>query len=77
MCDVKIQNLKLSHGSALWETFNRIIIPKRIEIIHEGDSAAADEGKLALECYDTLRKETITHVAKKMGFDLEKNVILA
>jgi hypothetical protein len=73
MYGIRIDDLKLAHGSALWKTFVTTIVPKRNAIMHDGDNATPEEAKLALECANTLRKEVVAHVAKKMGFDLEKN----
>jgi hypothetical protein len=73
MYAIKIDDLKLSDGSALWNIFVTKIVPKRNAIMHDGDNATPDEAKLALECAITLQKEVVAQIAKKMGFDLEKN----
>jgi hypothetical protein len=73
MYEIKIDDLKLADGSPLWKTFVTIIVPKRNAIAHDGDNATPDEADLALECANTLRKEVVAQVAKKMNFDLEKN----
>lgn len=73
MYGIKIDDVKLSDGSVLWETFVTKIVPKRNAIMHDGDNATPDEGTLALECANTLRKEVVAQIAKKLGFDLEKN----
>jgi hypothetical protein len=73
MYEIKIDDLKLSDGSPLWKTFVTVIVPKRNAIAHDGESAAPDEADLALECANTLRKEVVAQVAKKINFDLEKN----
>jgi hypothetical protein len=64
MYDLKIGDLKLSDGSALWKTFVTKIVPKRNAIMHDGDNATPDEAKLALECASTLRKEVVAQIAK-------------
>jgi hypothetical protein len=73
MYDIKIEDLKLSDGSALWKTFVTKIVPKRNAIMHNGDNATPEEATLALECANTLRKVVVAQIGKKMGFDLEKN----
>jgi hypothetical protein len=73
MYEVKIDDLTLASGSPLWKTFVTIIVPKRNAIAHDGDDPTPDEADLALECANTLRKEVVAQVAKKMNFDLEKN----
>lgn len=73
MYDIKLGELKLSDGSPLWKTIVNVIVPKRNAIVHDGESASPDESDLALECANTLRKEVVTQVAKKMDFDLENN----
>jgi len=73
MYDIKIDDLKLSDGSALWKTFVTKIVPKRNAIMHDGDNATPDEAKLALECANTLRKDVVAQIAKKMDFDLANN----
>jgi hypothetical protein len=73
MYDIKINDIKLSSGSALWNTFVTKIVPKRNDIMHDGDNATPEEAELALECANMLRKEVVAQIAKKMGFDLEKN----
>jgi hypothetical protein len=71
MYDIKLGELKLSDVSPLWKTFVNVIVPKRNAIAHDGESASPDEADLALECANTLRKEVVAQVAKKMDFDLE------
>jgi hypothetical protein len=73
MYEIKIDELKLSDGSPLWKTFVTVIVPKRNAIAHDGEGAAPGEADLALECANTLRKEVVAQVAKKMNFDLEEN----
>lgn len=73
MYDIKLVELKLSDGSPLWKTFVTVIVPKRNAIVHDGESASPDEADLALECANTLRREVVAQVAKKMDFDLENN----
>ena len=73
MYGIKVDDLKLPDGSAPWKVFVTMIIPKRNAIIHDGDNATPDEAKLALECANTLRGEVVARIAKKMGFDLDKN----
>lgn len=73
MYDIKLGELMLSDGSPLWKTFVTDIVPKRNAIAHDGESASPDEAGLALECANTLRKEVVAQVAKKMDFDLENN----
>lgn len=48
-------------------------MPKRNAIVHDGENATPAEAELALECATTLRKQVVTQIAKKLGFDLEKN----
>jgi hypothetical protein len=73
MYDIKLGELKLSDGSPLWKTFVTVIVPKRNAIAHDGESASPDDADLALECANTLRKEVVAQVAKKLDFDLENN----
>ncbi len=73
MYDIKIEDLKLSDGCALWKTFVTKIVLKRNAIMHEGDDATPAEAQLALECANTLRRVVVAQIGKKMGFDLEKN----
>jgi hypothetical protein len=73
MYEIKIDELKLADGSPLWKTFVTIIVPKRNAIAHDGDNATPDEADLALECANTLRREVVAQLAKKMNFDHEKN----
>jgi hypothetical protein len=73
MYEIEIDALKLADGSPLWRTFVTVIVPKRNAITHLGDNATPDEADVALECANTLRKEVVAQVAKKMNFDLEKN----
>jgi hypothetical protein len=60
MYDIKIEDLKLSDGSALWKTFVTKIVLKRNAIMHDGDNATPEEATLALECANTLRKESLS-----------------
>jgi hypothetical protein len=73
MYGIKVDDLKLPDSSALWNVFVTRIVPKRNAIIHDGDNATPDEAKLALDCANTLREKVVAQIAKKMGFDLEKN----
>jgi hypothetical protein len=73
MYGIKVDDLKLPDSSALWNVFVTRIFPKRNAIIHDEDNAAPDEAKLALDCANTLRGKVVVQIAKKMGFDLEKN----
>src|SRR5216684_5102359 len=73
MYDIKIEDLKLSDGCALWKTFVTKIVLKRNAIMHEVDDATPAEAQLALECANTLRRVVVAQIGKKMGFDLEKN----
>jgi len=72
MYDIKIDDLKLSDGSVLWQTFTSKVVSKRNAIVHEGDNATPEEAGIALECATTLRRQLVFQVAKKMGFDLEQ-----
>jgi hypothetical protein len=73
MYGVKLDDLKLSDNAPLWETLIKKIFPKRNAIVHEGDNTTPEEADLALECANTLRKEVVSQIAKKMSFDLGKN----
>jgi hypothetical protein len=73
MYEIKIDDLKLSDGSPLWNTFVTVIVPKRNAIAHNGENATPVEADLALECANTLRKEVVAQVATKVNFDLERN----
>jgi hypothetical protein len=59
MYDIKIDDLKLSDGSTLWNALVTEIVQKRNDIMHDGDKATPDEAKLALECARTLREQVV------------------
>jgi hypothetical protein len=73
MYDIKIDDLKLADGSALWNTLLTKIVPRRNAILHDGENATADEGKVALECADILSSQVVSQIATKMGFDFKQN----
>ncbi len=69
---IDIKELKLSDGSIFWKTLIETVIRKRNRIVHEGEDAAPDEARIALECAALLREKIVLQIAKKMGFTLDK-----
>lgn len=69
--DINIKDLKLSNDSKLWKTLVETVIRKRNSIVHDGETATADEAKIAIECATVLREQVVLPLAAKMGFSLE------
>lgn len=69
---IKINELKLSNGADLWSAITGSVVEKRNRIVHEGESAKADDGKLALECATLLWSDVVLPMAKGLGFTLEE-----
>jgi len=70
---IDLNEIKLRDGTRkLWQTIHELILPKRHQFVHRGDTVTPEDAATALECADCFRREIVSQIAAKLGFTLDK-----
>lgn len=65
---INLNTIQITNGRLLWETFKKIVVNKRNNIVHKGEPAQAEEASLAIECAEAFLKEIVAPLSDKFGF---------